>query len=150
MMENDLLMRAREARDAAYAPYSSYKVGAAILAESGVIYTGCNIENASYGATLCAERVAAAKAVAAGERRFKALAVVADSPEPPAPCGLCRQFLAEFSRDMLVVMANLSGERRSATLDALLPGAFTRHDLAYASPKIGGSGTAGPSEATAR
>jgi len=131
MDERGLLELAWKARETAYAPYSSFKVGAALLAESGQIYAGCNIENASYGATICAERVAIAKAVSAGERRFAILAVVADGAAPPSPCGLCRQFLAEFSQDTLICMANSRGEARRMRLHELLPGAFTRDSLPH-------------------
>ena len=131
MQEEELITAARTARENAYAPYSGYKVGAALLADSGNVYTGCNIENASYGATICAERVAAAKAVSSGERSFPALAVVADAPEPPAPCGFCRQFLAEFGLETMVYMANLNGDIRRMTLQELLPEAFTRQSFAH-------------------
>ena len=124
MLEN-LLAAARQARNAAYAPYSNFPVGAAVLTADGRIFTGCNIENASFGATICAERVAIFTAVAAGQRRFQALAVIADTPQPVAPCGLCRQVLAEFSPDCLVIMANLTGHHQVLTLDQLLPFAFT-------------------------
>ena len=93
-----LLQSAKSARDAAYAPYSNFKVGAAVLAGDGRIFTGCNIENASFGASMCAERVAIFAAVAAGQRQIQALAVIADTPQPVIPCGLCLQVLAEFSR----------------------------------------------------
>ena len=129
MNEETLLAQAWAAREAAYAPYSNYRVGAALLAASGLIYTGCNIENASYGATICAERVAAVKAVSSGEQCFEALAVVADGTSPPAPCGLCRQFLAEFGQDLQVILANRQGQLRHVRLQELLPGAFTRQDL---------------------
>jgi cytidine deaminase len=120
-----LLAAARQARDAAYAPYSGdFKVGAAVLAADGRIFTGCNIENASFGATMCAERVAIFAAVATGQRQLKALAVVADTPEPVAPCGLCRQVLSEFSPACQVIMANLKGDYQVLTLDQLLPLAF--------------------------
>ncbi len=131
MNHEELLAQARAAREHAYAPYSSYKVGAALLACSGQVYTGCNIENASYGATICAERVATAKAVAAGERCFTALAVVADGSIPPSPCGLCRQFLAEFGQNLMVHMANLHGEVRRVSLEDLLPGPFSGRDLPH-------------------
>ena len=121
----ELLAAARQARNAAYAPYSHFPVGAAVLTADGQIFTGCNIENASFGATICAERVAIFSAVAAGQHHFQALAVIADTPQPVAPCGLCRQVLAEFSPDCLVIMANLTGDHQVLTLDQLLPFAFT-------------------------
>jgi cytidine deaminase len=120
-----LLKSAQSAREAAYAPYSGdFKVGAAVLTANGQIFTGCNIENASFGASMCAERVAIFAAVAAGQRRFQALAVIADTPQPVAPCGLCRQVLSEFSPDCQVIMANLEGHLQITTLSQLLPMAF--------------------------
>jgi cytidine deaminase len=119
-----LLERARRAREHAYAPYSNFKVGAAVLTATGEIFSGCNIENASLGATLCAERVAILTAVAAGCRDLTALAVIADTPEPVAPCGLCCQVLAEFNPDCQVLMATMSGRQRLTNLKELLPLAF--------------------------
>jgi cytidine deaminase len=119
-----LLAAARRAREAAYAPYSHFPVGAAVLTATGEIFSGCNLENASLGATMCAERVAIFTAVAAGWRRFTALAVIADTPEPVTPCGLCRQVLAEFSPDCQVLMANLAGQWRLVNLQELFPLAF--------------------------
>ena len=124
MSQQQLLDRARRAREAAYAPYSKFKVGAAVLTATGEIFSGCNIENASLGATICAERVAILTAVAAGHRDLRVLAVVADTPDPVAPCGLCRQVLAEFSPDCRVLMANTAGRIRLANLKELLPLAF--------------------------
>lgn len=123
----ELIARAMVAREKAYAPYSGFKVGAALLASSGKIYEGSNVENASYGATICAERVAAASAVAAGERRFLALAVVAAGPPLITPCGICRQFLAEFGPDLAIYLADLEGRVERTELAALLPAAFTRY-----------------------
>jgi cytidine deaminase len=120
----NLITAARQARHAAYAPYSNFPVGAAVLTVDGRIFTGCNIENASFGATVCAERVAIFAAVAAGQRQFQALAVIADTPEPVAPCGLCRQVLVEFSPICQVILANLNGDYQVLTLDQLLPLAF--------------------------
>jgi cytidine deaminase len=124
MVRQELLDRARDAREAAYAPYSNFQVGAAVLTTAGEIFAGGNIENASLGATLCAERVAICQAVAAGRRHFTALAVIADTPDPVPPCGLCLQVLAEFSPDCAVIMANTAGRWRLLHLQALLPFAF--------------------------
>ncbi len=122
----DLLAQAREARTRAYAPYSQFAVGAAVLTSDGQVFTGANIENASLGATVCAERVAIWQAVAAGQQEISALAVVADTPTPVAPCGLCRQVLQEFAApDCQLILANLQGEFRLITHQELLPWAFT-------------------------
>lgn len=120
----ELLDCAREARAAAYAPYSGFAVGAALQVASGQVFCGCNVENASYGLTVCAERVALFTAVAAGVREFAALAVVADSPEPATPCGACRQVLYEFAPDLQVILANLQGRQKKMRLRELLPEAF--------------------------
>jgi cytidine deaminase len=124
-----LVSAASEARARAYAPYSRYRVGAAILTRSGAIYAGCNVENATYGATLCAERSAVAAMVAAGDNHPVACAVVSAGPRPAAPCGICRQVLMEFARDMPVWMVaeGAGGKvvaRRRARLAKLLPGVF--------------------------
>ncbi len=123
MYAKELIERAKKARENAYAPYSKFKVGAAILTEDGEIYTGVNVENASFGLTVCAERVALFKAVSDGKRSFKAIAVVADTEEPVPPCGACRQVLSEFG-DMEVIMANLKGDVKIARLRDLLPDSF--------------------------
>lgn len=115
---------ALEARLQAYAPYSGFNVGAAVQAEDGRIFSGCNVENSSYGLTICAERNAIAAAVAAGARTFQALYVVADAQKPVAPCGACRQVAAEF-KIPVIVMANLAGEERRASWQELLPYAFS-------------------------
>ena len=119
-----LLARAREARANAYVPYSHFPVGAALLAESGEVFTGCNVENASFGLTNCAERVAIGKAVSEGARGFRAVAVVGPQDDAPcAPCGACRQVLYEFGPDMVVVMPR--GDGYTATsMREVLPGAF--------------------------
>jgi cytidine deaminase len=123
-VQHRLLEQARRAREAAYAPYSRFKVGAAVLTAAGEIFSGGNIENASLGATICAERVAIFTAVAAGCPDLTALLVIADTPDPVAPCGLCRQVLAEFSPHCRVLMANTAGRIRLANLEELLPLAF--------------------------
>jgi cytidine deaminase len=120
---------AAEARARAHAPYSKFKVGAALLAASGEIVTGCNIENASYGLTLCAERVAVFKAVSEGFREFDAIAVVADSPRPTAPCGPCRQILWEFCGDIWVHMARPGRKATSYRMSELLPLPFDGRNL---------------------
>lgn len=128
MDAKELMKMAIEARQNAYAPYSHFAVGAALLAESGKVYTGCNIENASYGLTCCAERNAIFAAVGAGERRFKMLAVAADSPKPVAPCGACRQVIAEFGIP-LVVMGNLKEKTKTMTAEELLPYGFGQESM---------------------
>lgn len=128
MDAKELMKIARKARQNAYAPYSHFAVGAALLAESGKVYTGCNIENASYGLTCCAERNAIFAAVGAGERRFKMLAVAADSPEPVAPCGACRQVIAEFGIP-LVVMGNLKEATKTMSAEELLPYGFGQESM---------------------
>jgi cytidine deaminase len=125
----ELARFARDARANAHAPYSRFKVGAALLAESGEIVTGCNIENASYGLTLCAERVAVFKAVSERITAFRAIAVVADSKRPTAPCGPCRQILWEFCGDIWVYMEDLKGKGLAARMGELLPLPFDRRNL---------------------
>lgn len=117
-----LIAVAAEARQAAYTPYSHFDVGAALLTADGVIYRGCNVENASYGLGVCAERNAVFHAVAEGVRRFVAVAVV--TANGVTPCGACRQVLAEFNPEMIVIVANLAGARSVYRLSALLPDAF--------------------------
>lgn len=120
---DSLIKAAWETREKAYAPYSKFHVGAALLAEDGRVFTGCNVENLSYGLTNCAERVAIGAAVAAGVRRFRAVAVVADTSAPISPCGACRQVLAEFGVPR-VLLANRA-EQIEFTLEELLPRAAT-------------------------
>lgn len=129
MLDKDLIAHAKEAREHAYAPYSRFKVGAALLGRSGRVYTGCNVENASYPAGICAERCAVGKAVSEGEREFEAIAVIGDSKGPCAPCGICRQVLFEFNPDMRVIMTNLEGNTLILAASELLPGAFGKTDL---------------------
>ena len=123
-MKQELLNAAISARERAYAPYSKFLVGAAVLAKSGKIYTGCNIENASYGLTVCAERNALFSAVGAGEREFIALCVVGDTEAPISPCGACRQVMAEF-KVPCIILANLKGDVKEYTLEELLPYGFS-------------------------
>ncbi len=124
-----LLALARRARLRAVAPYSRFKVGAALRTRAGEIVTGCNIENASYGLTLCAERVAVFKAVSEGLRRFDAVAVVAGSHGPTAPCGPCRQILWELCGDVLVHMSDLRGHVLTRRMSELLPLPFDKRSL---------------------
>ncbi len=124
-----LITKAAAARKGAYAPYSKFKVGAALETRDGTVFTGCNVENASYGATCCAERTALYKAVSEGHRSFRRIAIVAATKEPCPPCGICRQALAEFSVKLEVIMANTRGKIQVARLDELLPLAFRKRDL---------------------
>jgi cytidine deaminase len=119
-----LIGEAIRVRKNAYAPYSHYQVGAALLGKSGRIYTGCNVENASFGATICAERVAAVKAVSEGETGFEAIVVAVNGPEPGSPCGICRQFLAEFGTSLKLILVNLDGAKIETSLEQFLPRAF--------------------------
>ena len=128
MSKEELIIMAQGARNKAYAPYSKFKVGAAVLTESGNVYTGCNIENVSYGLTNCAERTAVFKAVSEGEVNFKAICIVADTEELTPPCGACRQVLAEFNISK-VILANLQGASIEFTREELLPFAFNKKYL---------------------
>jgi cytidine deaminase len=128
-MWDRLLEAALEARENAYAPYSNFSVGAAMLMSSGEIYKGSNVENASIGATVCAERSAISNAVVHGDRHIEALAVVTDLDRPAAPCGICRQVLSEFADELPILMASPTGEREFTTLDELLPHRFGPSDL---------------------
>ncbi len=124
-----LIQKAVDARSRAYAPYSKYKVGAALLTSTGKVYEGANVENAAYPVTMCAERVAVFKAVSEGDKKFEAIAVV--TANGGAPCGSCRQVLAEFGLDIVVLVADSKGNLVSqSTVADLLPGAFTGADLA--------------------
>ncbi len=121
-----LVDQARLARDMAYAPYSRFLVGAAVLSKSGAVFAGSNVENASLGLTICAERVAVSSAVSSGNRDFTALVVVADTPEPVMPCGACRQFLIEFGPALQIRCVGRHGIESSYLLSELLPAAFKR------------------------
>lgn len=128
MTDQELIEVAKAYRERAYAAYSNFKVGAAVLTKDGKVFGGCNIENASYPVTNCAERTAIFKAVSEGEREFEAIAIVADTPGPCAPCGMCRQAICEF-RIGRVIMANLKGDSKAVSLEEILPFAFTENDL---------------------
>ena len=119
----ELIEIAKKVRANAYAPYSKFLVGAALMSTSGKIYTGCNMENATFGATICAERAALCAGIAAGERTFSAIAIVADTKNI-SPCGICRQQLSEFSPTMYVYCASIDGTAKSYKLNELLPNAF--------------------------
>lgn len=125
-----LIKEAKTAREMAYTPYSKFNVGAALLTNDGKIYRGCNIENAAYSMTNCAERTAIFKAISEGDKNFVAIAVVADTKRPVPPCGACRQVIAELCpKDMKVILTNLQGDIEELTVKELLPGAFSSEDL---------------------
>jgi cytidine deaminase len=125
-----LTQEARKAMEKAYVPYSKFQVGAALLTEDGKVYQGCNIENAAYSMCNCAERTAIFSAYAQGDRKFKGLAVIADTDRPVSPCGACRQVISELCpNDMKVVLTNLNGDIKEITVEELLPGAFSPEDL---------------------
>ncbi|PIC65422.1 cytidine deaminase [Sporosarcina sp. P13] len=133
MTIEQLLNEAKIAMQTAYVPYSKFPVGAALEAEDGTIYHGCNIENSSYGLSNCAERTAIFKAVSEGVKSFKSLTVIGDTEGPIAPCGACRQVIAEFcAPTMPVYLTNLKGNIQETTIKKLLPGAFSKEDLDYA------------------
>lgn len=120
----ELIDLAIEAREKSHAPFSNFKVGAVVETTDGELFTGCNIESASYGLTVCAERVAIWKAVSRGKKEFKQIIVVADTPELTPPCGTCRQIIWEFCRDAPVTLANLKGKSETVQMRELLPRAF--------------------------
>ena len=123
-MEPQLVSAAREVRERAYAPFSNFRVGAAVETAEGKIYSGCNIESASYGLTVCAERVAIWKAISEGEKNLTRIAVVVDTEELTPPCGVCRQIIWEFCGDVPVTLANLHGKTETVQMKELLPRAF--------------------------
>ncbi len=127
MTDDQLIASAAAARERAYAPYSNFKVGAALKGKSGRVYSGCNVENAAYGPSMCAERTAIFKAVSEGEREFEAIAVVTENGA--SPCGSCRQVMMEFAPDMTVIIADTQGRTRSTTVRDLLPDGFTPEHL---------------------
>ncbi len=125
-----LINEAKEARNMAYTPYSKFNVGAALLTKDGKVYKGCNIENASYSMTNCAERTAMFKAISEGDKDFVAIAVIADTKRPVSPCGACRQVISELCpKDMKVILTNLQGDIQELNVEDLLPGAFSAEDL---------------------
>ncbi|WP_297437588.1 cytidine deaminase [uncultured Clostridium sp.] len=130
-MKEKLIKMAIEAREKAYCPYSDFKVGAAALFEDGNVYTGCNIENASYGATNCAERTAIFNGVATGARTLEAIALIGDVNNFTYPCGICRQVMVEFARDnnMKIYIVKSENEYIETTIGEIVPGAFTGKDL---------------------
>jgi cytidine deaminase len=127
--EDELVAAARAALANAYAPYSDFRVGAAVLGESGTIYGGCNVENASYPVGICAERTAIGTAVSAGERRIEAVAIATETDAPVCPCGMCRQAIREFADDLPIVLATRDDTRHHHTLGSLLPESFSPKDL---------------------
>ncbi|MEC1403745.1 cytidine deaminase [Bacillus subtilis] len=130
MNRQELITEALKARDMAYAPYSKFQVGAALLTKDGKVYRGCNIENAAYSMCNCAERTALFKAVSEGDTEFQMLAVAADTPGPVSPCGACRQVISELcTKDVIVILTNLQGQIKEMTVEELLPGAFSSEDL---------------------
>ncbi|MBP2241665.1 cytidine deaminase [Cytobacillus eiseniae] len=130
MNVEELIEEAKIARDKAYVPYSKFKVGAALLTEDGKVYHGCNIENAAYSMCNCAERTALFKAYSEGDKKYTAMAVVADTDRPCSPCGACRQVIAELCpKDMKMILTNLKGDIQEISIEALLPGAFSPEDL---------------------
>ena len=131
MGKKELIKRAIEAREKAYCPYSNFKVGAAVLFEDGNIYTGCNVENASFGATNCAERTASFKGVSEGNKIIKEMALIGDTKNFTYPCGICRQVISEFaeSGSIKIYIVKNENEVLEKTLDEIMPGTFTKKDL---------------------
>ncbi|HTP80833.1 MAG TPA: cytidine deaminase [Bacteroidota bacterium] len=125
----DLALAARRARLKAYAPYSKFRVGAAVLTHDGEVYTGCNVENSSYGLAMCAERTAIFKAVSEGARKFRAVAVSAETQGFTAPCGACRQVLLEFAPNADVILINRDNRLKILKVNSLIPMGFTAKDL---------------------
>lgn len=140
MSRSALLTAAREARLRAHAPFSKFNVGAALETADGTIVTGCNIENATYGLTICAERVAMFKAISEGHRKFARIVVVADTDDPTPPCGACRQILWEFAGDLEIILADLKGERACHQLKDLLPHPFDQRLLSQTSSVLDNQG----------
>jgi len=120
----ELIQMAKQAADSAYAPYSKFKVGAALLTSSGITYSGCNVENASYGLSICAEQVAVVKAVSSGESKFKIMVIFTDTEDLTTPCGACRQVIAEFNPRMEIILVNNKGKMKALNMDKLLAEPF--------------------------
>jgi cytidine deaminase len=135
--ENDLIAIATEARLRSVAPFSNFKVGAALRTKEGKVFIGCNVESASYGLTVCAERVAIWKALSEGERDFTDLVIVADTEQLTPPCGTCRQIIWEFAKRATIVLANLQGQQEEVDIAHLLPKAFDARFLKEASTRQG-------------
>ncbi|MBI2251688.1 MAG: cytidine deaminase [Armatimonadetes bacterium] len=129
MKVQTLIQKAKEARLNSYSPYSNFKVGAALLTSKGKIYTGTNVENVSLGLSICAERAAIFKAITDSEKNFLALAIVADTFKLISPCGACRQVMAEFNKNLKIIMANLKGEKKIVSLAKLLPLSFENKEM---------------------
>lgn len=127
--EKELVRIAKEARLKAYAPYSQFSVGVALSCSDGSVFKGFNIENASYGATICAEQVAVVRAISEGYRDFKKMVIIADTKNPIPPCGVCRQFISEFSSELEVIMTNLKEEIERKSITDLLPNKFRAEEL---------------------
>lgn len=142
LVDRDLANRALDARKRAYAPYSNFLVGAALLCDDGTVVEGCNVENASYGLCICAERTAVAAAVASGKRHFTRIAIATAASPPAPPCGMCRQVLAEFldgaEDDLHITLLNDRGEQIVTTLRAIFPGIFDTKQLesGQTAPKV--------------
>ena len=125
MHSKDLVQLAKEGMQHSYAPYSGFRVGAAVLAASGKVYTGCNVENGSYGLSICAERVAVFNAISAGEKKLEAIAIISSGKERVTPCGACRQVMAEFNPQLQLILADAKGDYEEFTLPELLPEMFS-------------------------
>eukprot|EP00834_Sanchytrium_tribonematis_P002151 NODE_60_length_27201_cov_1.043318.p21 type:complete len:132 gc:universal NODE_60_length_27201_cov_1.043318:14836-15231(+) len=128
-MEELLRKACLDAKEKAYCPYSKFRVGCAVLTTDDLLYTGCNVENASYGGAICAERTAICKAVSEGHQKFKALGVITDLQDPATPCGICRQFIREFGKDTLIFCFGNNGKTLKMTLEEFLPKSFGPEDL---------------------